>query len=118
MGFEKYIKVLRRPLILGLIVLLGFSVSRLMLVMLFWDRASATGDLGFIFLQGVRFDLILLGMLIGPILLFRPLSHTNRLFLGIDRWTWPVYAAVVASLAFFVEASTASFIGEYDSRPN
>ena len=118
MEFEKYIKVLRRPLILGLILLLGFSVSRLMLVMLFWDRASATGDLGFIFLQGVRFDLILLGMLIGPILMFRPFSHTNRLFLEIDRWTWPVYAAVLTALAFFVEASTTSFIGEYDSRPN
>ena len=105
-------------MILGLLFLLALSASRLLLIALFWDRVSPTQGLAFILLQGVRFDLILIGLSIGPLLIFKPLFHTARWMLPATGWFWSIYLGLVSALVFFVEASTFSFIQEYDSRPN
>ena len=118
MKITNLLKILRRPLVLGAFFLIALSASRLILALLFWDRVSATGGMGFILLQGVRFDLILIGMLIGPVLVFKPLFHTARWMLQPTRWFWSFYLGLATAAAFFVEASTWSFIREYDSRPN
>lgn len=112
------INTLKRPLIIGLAILLGLSASRILLVSVLWGRVEPTQGLAFILLQGLRFDLILVAMLIGPVLLFKPIAHTGHRLLTFGNWLWPIYLAVVTSLVFFIESATFSFIRQYDSRPN
>lgn len=108
----------RRPAILALCFLVALTASRLFLVLMHWDRVALTDGMGFILLQGVRFDIILLGMLFGPVFLFKPWFHTRASLRRAGNWIWPVYLGLATALAFFVEASTLSFIAEYDTRPN
>ncbi len=118
MHLSTYIGIFRRVAILAVVFLATLSISRLLLADIYWDRVAATNGLGFILLQGVRFDIILLGILFGPVFLFKPWFHTLAFLRAIGRWLFPAYLGVVTSLAFFVEASSSSFIEQYDSRPN
>ncbi len=115
---KSYINIFGRiaGLAFGFLVIL--SVSRLMLVGVYWDRVAPTEGLGFILLQGVRFDIILIGMLFAPVLLMKPWFHTLALLRQISMWLFPVYLGLVTSIAFFIEATTTSFIAEYGNRPN
>jgi len=116
--FAELARILSRPVLVGALALTMLTASRLLLIAIFWDRVAGTDGVGFIVLQGVRFDLILAGMLLGPVLLFKPFFHANRALAALGRWLWAVYLALVMATGFFVEASTFSFIREYDSRPN
>ena len=99
-----------------LLVLL--SAARVLLVLWQWERVSATDMLGTIFLQGLRFDLVLLGLaLVIPILMFPILASTERL-LPTWRTFLRIYLPAILLLALFMEVSTPSFIEQYDSRPN
>ena len=74
-------------------LLLVFLLFRLLFMAYFWSRVSETGGVGYILIQGLRFDLITLGMLLGlpavlltvlaPWRLFRPLI--NHVFTGNTR---------------------------------
>jgi phosphoglycerol transferase MdoB-like AlkP superfamily enzyme len=71
-----------------------------------------------VFLQGFRFDLVLLGLvLVIPTLLFPVLASSQRL---VAVWRafllWYLPAILVA--AVFMELSTPSFVMQFDSRPN
>jgi len=118
MRITEITKVFKRPLTLGLFVLMGLSVSRLVLVWLFWSRVGPTEGLAFILLEGIRFDIMLVGLVIGPVFLLKPLFHTWTPLIALDRWLGPLYLGLVASFVFFVESATYSFINEYDHRPN
>lgn len=118
MRLTNYISIFRRPAMVALWVLVVLSASRLFLIGLHWDRVAPTDGTWFILLQGVRFDLILLGMIFGPVFLLKPWFHTLKFLRRIGWWIFPAYLGLVTALAFFVEASTMSFIAEYDSRPN
>lgn len=109
---------LRRLAVLALGYLVVLSASRLLLVGMHFDRVASTNGLGFILAQGLRFDIILLGLIFGPVALLKPWLHTHAILRRVGRWVVPAYVGVVTSFAFFVEASTASFIVEFDSRPN
>ena len=63
-------RILFQVLLIGLLIL---SLSRLELVVWQWDRVSAAIDLPSLFIQGLRADLIILGMLIAPLMLLMPL---------------------------------------------
>lgn len=104
--------------VLALCWLLGLSLSRLFLVLSHWERVAPTEGLGFILLQGVRFDLILIGFLLGPVFLLRPWFHMAGFLRAISNWVFPLYLGIVTAVVFFIEASSASFIGQFDSRPN
>ena len=72
------LRTLAVPLrVLGFLMLL-LSLSRLLLLAWYWDRISPTGGSWFILLQGVRFDLVLMGMLVGPALLAAPWISGRR----------------------------------------
>ena len=118
MRLKSHISIFGRiaGLALGFLVIL--SASRLMLVGIYWDRVAPTDGLGFILLQGVRFDIILLGMVFAPVLLFKPWFHTLAFLRRISSWLFPIYMALVTSMAFFIETTTNSFIAEYGNRPN
>jgi phosphoglycerol transferase MdoB-like AlkP superfamily enzyme len=118
MRLTSYTGIFMRPGILALYILAALSLSRLFLIGVNWERVAATEGIGFILLQGVRFDIIFLGMILGPVLLFKPWFHTLAFLRHIGRWIFPAYLGLAVSLAFFIEASSKSFIAEYDSRPN
>jgi phosphoglycerol transferase MdoB-like AlkP superfamily enzyme len=115
---KNFMRIYRRLAVLALSFLVFLSLSRAIMVLLHWDRVSPTDGLAFIFLQGIRFDLILLASLLGLIFLFKPWFHTNRHLRLAGAWFFPLCAGVIFAAVFFVEASTASFIAQFDSRPN
>jgi len=103
---------------LALAWLSALTLSRLVLVLVFHERVAETGGLTIIFLQGLRFDLVLIGALLGPLFLLKPWFHTWKPFRWLGNWFWPLYAAAVTAACFFVEGSSADYIGTFDSRPN
>jgi phosphoglycerol transferase MdoB-like AlkP superfamily enzyme len=100
--------------LLGLVIL---SVSRMGLVLWKFERVNFAGQLVQVFLQGVRVDVIQLGLLILIPLLLAPVLVNRKLFKVWRSFTfWWVAAAIV--LLVFLEAATPGFINEYDVRPN
>ncbi|MDP8566305.1 LTA synthase family protein [Methylophilus aquaticus] len=106
------------PLVVMFIVGLVFlSLTRVGLVLWKWQRVQATGELAQILLQGVRVDVIQLGLLaLIPVLLSPILATRNhfKLWRGLT-YVWVLLALV---LLVFMEAATPGFIQEYDIRPN
>ncbi|MDF1800154.1 MAG: LTA synthase family protein [Planctomycetota bacterium] len=98
------------------LVLLG--LSRLGLVAWQSERVGATDGLAFILLQGLRFDLVALGvLLVAPSLLLTPLlafPGTLRLATLLQR-SW---LSLALTALFATELATPSFLTEYDTRPN
>ena len=113
-----FVRTYKRLAILALCYIAVLTVSRLVLIGMHEDRVDATGGLGFILAQGLRFDLILVGMILGPVAIFKPLFHLAPALAGIGKWLGAIYVGAMTGLAFFVEASTSAFIHEFDSRPN
>ena len=100
--------------LLGLIIL---SASRIGLVLWKFDRVNATGKLAEVLLQGIRVDIIQLGLLALVPLLLAPILAIKRFFKNwqIFSYFWVIISIV---LLVFLEASTPGFIAEYDVRPN
>ena len=101
-------------LLTGLMIL---SLSRLGLIAWQWDRVTAATDLWVIISQGIRADLIIMGMLLAPLALLTPILAT--------RLSWPVWRALVLvwgvagiTLLVFMETATPAFILQFDLRPN
>ena len=90
----------------------------MLLVSQLWERVEPTGGLLFILLQGIRFDLIVVAQLFGPVFLLSPWLHSTAISRRIGAWLVPAYLALVCALGFFVEASTLAYIREFDIRPN
>lgn len=82
-----------------------------------WERVQPAGEMGWMLLQGVRADLILIGLLIAIPVLLAPLIAIRQLE---TVWRRFCYAWCLISLIFiiFVELSTPSFLLQYDVRPN
>jgi phosphoglycerol transferase MdoB-like AlkP superfamily enzyme len=110
--------IFRRPALLALYVLAALSASRVLLVSELWERVEPTDGLFFILMQGVRFDLIVVAQLFGPVFVLAPWLHANAALRRIGAWLVPAYLALVCALGLFVEASTLAFIREFDVRPN
>lgn len=118
MRLKSYTSIFRRLTTLTVGFVLALSVARILLLAIFWDRVTATGGLGFILLQGLRFDIILIGMLFGPVFFLKPWFHSLNFLRLLGNWIFPIYLGLVVAATFFLEASTPSFITQYDSRPN
>ncbi len=99
------------------LAVIGLSVSRLALMLWQWERVQPAGELGWMLLQGVRADLILIGLLIAIPVLLAPLIAIRQLE---TVWRRFCYAWCLIALTFliFVELSTPSFLLQYDVRPN
>jgi len=99
-------------------MLLVLFVARALLVTWQWDRVDDANMLQTVFVQGLRFDLVLLGLF-----LFIP-SLMYPVFATIPRFAdyWKRFLAAYLSLCFliaaFMEISTPLFIDQFDSRPN
>lgn len=108
-----------KPLgVAALLILVTLTLFRLGLITWQWDRVSAVGNVFSILLSGIRFDLVLLG-----ILLLIPASLTPLAFLKDSfRRQWQLflqlYLLLCVLVVVFLELSTPSFITQYDARPN
>ena len=105
--------VILRFLALALILM---SCSRVGLIYWQWDRVAAAGAIGHMLLQGIRSDLITIGLCTVPVALLLPLACLQRRF---DWWQhvsryWFTLCLIVIT---FLELATPQFLLEYDTRP-
>lgn len=121
-SFGKQIRILIRTLepfaIFIIFSLVLFSLSRLMLIIWQYPRVAATDGLYYILLQGIRFDLVTLGIVLVLPLLLTPLAHSNSQLGGIWKRLMLIYLVACFAMFVFIEAATPSFINQYDFRPN
>jgi len=108
-----------RPLFsFGWRMLLMLTVCRVIFVAWQWQRVVDADMLGSVFIQGLRFDLVLLGlMLIIPVLCF-PILASNRFLVPAWRGLLKVCLPAALLVIVFMECSTPSFVDQFDSRPN
>ncbi len=108
------IRSLAAPMrVLGLLLLV-LSLSRLTLLAWYWGRVAPTDGTFFILLQGIRFDLVLLGMLLGPALLAAPWLSGRKPGAALLRF----YLVATTLFIVWVELGTIPYIDQYDARPN
>lgn len=99
-------------------LVLLLTAARLLLVAWQWERVVEVNMLVPVFVQGLRFDFVLLGMaLVVPVLLF-PLLACNERLVPVWRTLLMLYLPAVLVVALFMELSTPSFIDQFDFRPN
>jgi len=102
---------------MALIALALLSASRIGLFLWQADRVTAAGNVWHMLVQGVRADLILVGLWLALPVLLAPLMAwrgRERLWFGFC-YGWAVLGLV---LMLFIELSTPTFIAQYDLRPN
>jgi phosphoglycerol transferase MdoB-like AlkP superfamily enzyme len=101
-------------LFLGVLLL---SLSRIALVVWQWERAAATDAVALILLQGLRSDLITLGLFAAPAVLALPVFLARGRFRTGRRLAcgWLVLGLILIA---FLEIATPQFLAEYDARPN
>ncbi|MDX2418444.1 MAG: LTA synthase family protein [Xanthomonadales bacterium] len=113
-GSVNSLRSLLAPLrVLGFLLLV-LSLSRLSLLAWYWDRVAPTDGSLFILLQGVRFDIVLMGMLVGPALLAAPWLSGRKFGGSLLRY----YLVVITFFVVWVELGTIPYIDQYDARPN
>jgi len=107
-------RILGKFLWLGLILL---SASRMFLLLWQSERVQATGQFGWLLLQGIRADLMLLGLVLSIPVLLMPIVRVRQLH---PLWLHFSYFWCLSMLCLiiFIELSTPAFIAQYDIRPN
>jgi len=101
-----------------LIVLCLLQASRIGLVIWQYERVEAVGGLGYLLLQGLRFDFVMMGMVLLVPGLIAPLSFAFRGAFRLGEKLLVVLLAIGAGMFFTLELATPSFLEEYDTRPN
>jgi phosphoglycerol transferase MdoB-like AlkP superfamily enzyme len=113
-SFKNALRTLVVPIRVIALLMLILSLSRIVMLAWYWDRVEPTGGSWFILLQGIRFDFVLMGMLMGPALLVAPWVSGYR-----RRAAWlRYYMVAVAVFVSWVELGTVPYIDQYDSRPD
>jgi len=108
-----------RPLaVYALAVLVTLSLSRLGIVLWQHERVGAAHMYGVVFVQGLRFDVIVVGLLVAIPTLLLWLFATTRTMARLGNRLLRIYFAVTFAAVLFLELATPSFINQYDARPN
>ena len=113
-GTMKSVRSLAAPLRVIVFLLLVLSLSRVVLIAWYWERVAPTAGSWFILLQGVRFDLVLMGMVLGPAMLAAPWVSGSKRAMSWLRY----YLVAVTVFILWVELGTIPYIDQYDSRPD
>jgi phosphoglycerol transferase MdoB-like AlkP superfamily enzyme len=108
-----------RPLLsFGWRMIVTLTICRVVFVAWQWQRVIDADMLAEVFVQGLRFDLVLLGLTLAiPVLLY-PVLVSNRLLLPAWRSLLRICLPLTLLLIVFMECSTPSFVDQFDSRPN
>jgi phosphoglycerol transferase MdoB-like AlkP superfamily enzyme len=115
---SSFVTVLRPLAIFVSAMLAMLGAMRLGLVVWQSDRVLAAHTLGQVFLQGLRFDLVLVGALLMPVALAMPLFFASGALLRLGKPLLLVYFVACFVGAVFMETATPSFITQFDARPN
>ena len=99
-------------------MLLTLTVCRIIFVAWQWQRVVDADMFGAIFVQGLRFDLVLLGLMLTIPALAFPILASNRLLVPAWRALLRVCLPIALLIIAFMECSTPSFVDQFDSRPN
>ncbi|HEX5048062.1 MAG TPA: LTA synthase family protein [Gammaproteobacteria bacterium] len=94
------------------------TASRLGLVLWQHERVTAAHMLGPVFLEGLRFDVVLLCTLLLPTVIALPVFGTNERLVRIGRPLLLVYLVACFTGIVFMETATPPFINQFDARPN
>ncbi len=98
-------------------VLVILSLSRIGLILWQVERVTAAGDIATMLLQGVRADLIFIGLWLAIPLLLAPLlarQSSFKVWLKLNH----LWLLLGLALVLLLEVSTPQFIMQYDVRPN
>ncbi|MBI3772480.1 MAG: sulfatase-like hydrolase/transferase [Gammaproteobacteria bacterium] len=112
------LKSLRLILAPMLAIIAVLTLSRLGLTLWQFGRVNDTGNFSFIFIQGLRFDLIMLAMILIIPASLTPLFTTRISLFNFWKKFFVIYITAWFTFIIFMELSTPSFINQYDSRPN
>lgn len=108
-----------RPLILlSAACLLILNLSRLSLLYIYKERVMAVDGMSLVIFQGLRFDLVLVGLLIIIPTLVSPFFITHKLGLSLWKNLITVWVTLLTIVVLFMELSTFHFIEQFDVRPN
>jgi hypothetical protein len=108
-----------RPLFsFGWRMLLTLTVCRIIFVAWQWQRIVDADMLGSIFFQGLKIDLVLLGLMLSIPVLFFPILASNRFLVPAWRGLLKVCLPAALLVIVLMECSTPSFVDQFDSRPN
>lgn len=99
-------------------MILTLTICRLVFVTWQWDRVIDADMLGTVFIQGFRFDLVLLGLMLAVPALCFPVLASNRFLVPAWRSLLRYCLPLALLLVIFMECSTPSFVDQFDSRPN
>lgn len=111
--FGPYVYLVRMAL-LSLVLL---SVSRAVFVIWYHERVAITNELVNIFLQGVRADLILIGIWVFIPVLCAPFFFWKRANAVWFSWTY-LWSLLGVVIILFMELATPAFLHQFDVRPN
>ncbi len=111
-------RLLKPYLVFLLSLLIVLSLSRLGLMLWQLDRVQDTQGFAYVLFQGIRFDLMLAGMLLVLPLMISPLVAVFSKPQSGWNFILRVYLTLVFAAVVFLELSTPSFINQYDLRPN
>ncbi|MCR8921334.1 LTA synthase family protein [Dasania sp. GY-MA-18] len=100
---------------LGLVMLSAFRVGYIAWQ---WDRVAASQGLGFLLLQGLRFDVLMLSALLIVPLSLSPLLNQCRALHRCWSGLLKVYLCAVLLWLLFMELATPNFLMQFDARPN
>lgn len=118
MKLHLQLRFLAPYLIFCLVSLLMLSAARLGLTIWQWSRVEDASGIVFVLAQGLRFDLVTLGLLLViPCLLSAVVAAS-----GLAAKPWisllRVYLSACFGLLIFMEMATPQFIDQFDLRPN
>jgi phosphoglycerol transferase MdoB-like AlkP superfamily enzyme len=112
------LKAFKPLVIFCLVTLVTLSLSRVFLMIWKFDRVLNADGLFFILFQGIRFDLVLLGVALAIPAIITPLAASIRPVLPLWNPLLRIYLVLCFAGILFVELSTPSFINQFDLRPN
>tara|TARA_R110000868_G_scaffold120478_1_gene319978 strand:- start:45068 stop:46942 length:1875 start_codon:yes stop_codon:yes gene_type:complete len=98
--------------------MLTLSLFRVGIILWQWERVIETQGIGFVLLQGVRFDIITLtALLVIPLVLTPIITISKKLY---KHWYSLLRFYLSATILFivFMELSTPNFLIQFDLRPN
>ncbi len=113
-------RLFRPVLITAAACIAVFTLSRIGIVVWQFDRLTAIegSHLPFVFMQGLRFDLVTLGILLGIPAILTPVFAINQRLAKHWHAAVNVYCLFVLGVIVYMELATPSFIGEFDVKPD
>jgi phosphoglycerol transferase MdoB-like AlkP superfamily enzyme len=108
-----------RPIVVFVVATLGvLGMARIALIVWQYERVAAAAMLPSVLVQGLRFDGVLLGIVLLPVAVALPLLATSATLLRVWRPLLTTYLVACFGAILFMELATPSFIAQFDSRPN